>query len=331
MTWALLGLNLAGHVTVAIAGRETAASLAFVPALASQEPWRLLTSLFVHVGLAGFIVNSLLLYLAGRALEDRIGHWRMLGLYLAGGVASNLFRLSAPLMAQAPFFGASGCLSALAGAFCVLMPWADFRIAYIVFFIRCIRAGVANTPAVFLLGAYVLGFWILTARVQPAAWFHLGAFALGIAVGVAFYGVRAVFQTEDERFRIEVMNPCYTRFTRLRTPARRGQPEPLEPTGTPPKWMGDAGLAALLHALSIENEGMVRRELRRLEETRPDMEWPPQIRKRVNEFLQAEPGFVDPDAGLTPRAKPQYELRPLGMDWQEQKTTGTQRESDRQP
>jgi len=68
----------------AIAGRATLAS----------EPWRLLSSAFLHIGIVHLLLNMWALYVFGHFLESLLGPWRLLVLYglaaLGGGLASTL-------------------------------------------------------------------------------------------------------------------------------------------------------------------------------------------------------------------------------------------------
>ena len=57
------------------------------------EPWRLLTSVFVHSGVAHLLLNALSLWLLGVLLEARVGAARLLAVYLASGVAGSLATL----------------------------------------------------------------------------------------------------------------------------------------------------------------------------------------------------------------------------------------------
>lgn len=56
--------------------------------LASGQFWRLATSAFVSFGLLALLMNLLVLWLAGQVLEQQLGAWRFLALYVlsaAGG------------------------------------------------------------------------------------------------------------------------------------------------------------------------------------------------------------------------------------------------------
>ena len=54
------------------------------------QPWRLVTSLFVHGGIMHLLLNMFSLWLLGLMLEQRVGAWRLLAVYLASGVAASL-------------------------------------------------------------------------------------------------------------------------------------------------------------------------------------------------------------------------------------------------
>ena len=58
------------------------------------QPWRLLSSLFVHAGLAHLLLNMFSLWLLGLLIEDRAGPLRLLLVYLASGVGGGLASLA---------------------------------------------------------------------------------------------------------------------------------------------------------------------------------------------------------------------------------------------
>lgn len=85
------------------------------------EPWRMVTSLFLHS--TGFIMhiafNMYALYILGRVLEPALGHLRFAVLYLVAGIGGSVgvLLLSAPNVAVV---GASGAVFGLFGAFLVV-------------------------------------------------------------------------------------------------------------------------------------------------------------------------------------------------------------------
>lgn len=55
--------------------------------------WRLVTPIFVHIGIEHFLFNMLALYFMGKMAEHIFGTLRFLGLYLLAGVMGNAFTL----------------------------------------------------------------------------------------------------------------------------------------------------------------------------------------------------------------------------------------------
>ncbi|GAB3328662.1 hypothetical protein GCM10027511_38540 [Hymenobacter humi] len=57
------------------------------------EPWRLVSSLFVHAGLSHLLLNMFSLWLLGLLIEDRVGPLRLVLVYLASGIGGGLASL----------------------------------------------------------------------------------------------------------------------------------------------------------------------------------------------------------------------------------------------
>jgi membrane associated rhomboid family serine protease len=94
----------------------------FAPLFAPFEPWRMLTSGFVHDwnGPWHILLNSYAIWIFGRQLEPLLGQLRFLLLYLTsiiGGSVAVLW-LSDPAI---PVVGASGALFGLMGAYFVVL------------------------------------------------------------------------------------------------------------------------------------------------------------------------------------------------------------------
>ena len=86
--------------------------------VAQGEWWRLGTSMFLHVSFFHIAVNMYSLYYAGSILEQVIGRWRFLLLYLASGIAGSAGALVySPLV---PTVGASGAIFGILGGLFVL-------------------------------------------------------------------------------------------------------------------------------------------------------------------------------------------------------------------
>jgi membrane associated rhomboid family serine protease len=86
--------------------------------VANGEWWRLETATFLHYGLIHLAMNMFSLYFAGSILEQVIGRWRFLLLYLVSGLAGAAGALLwSPNAATA---GASGAIFGILGALFVL-------------------------------------------------------------------------------------------------------------------------------------------------------------------------------------------------------------------
>lgn len=94
-------------------------ALLFYPPLALIEPWRFITSAFLHAGFWHFAFNMINLYVLGIELERYIGKWRFILLYLFSAFMGNLGVYGWALLTSAwhvGVLGASGAVFGLLGA-----------------------------------------------------------------------------------------------------------------------------------------------------------------------------------------------------------------------
>lgn len=163
-------------------------SLIFVPAFGEAEPWRFLTAAFLHSTGRGLLLhigfNMYALWIFGPGLEQMLGRWRFLALYLlaavGGSVAFTL--LAAPGSATwiTGVVGASGAVFGLFGAMFVLL--------------RRLGRDVRGMVALLLVNA------ALPFVVGGIAWeAHLGGFVVGLALGAAF-----AYAPKDRRLQVAV-------------------------------------------------------------------------------------------------------------------------------
>ncbi|PWT81744.1 MAG: rhomboid family intramembrane serine protease [Acidobacteria bacterium] len=89
----------------------------------------LLTSMFMHGGIAHIAGNMLFLWIFGDNVEDRLGHLRYLVFYLLTGIIASLAHVfSTALFATdeaallIPSLGASGAISGVLGGYIVMFP-----------------------------------------------------------------------------------------------------------------------------------------------------------------------------------------------------------------
>ena len=59
------------------------------PLIREGEWWRLVSSVFLHVGLSHLVVNSVTLLYIGCYIEEFFGHWRMVVIYFVSAFFGN--------------------------------------------------------------------------------------------------------------------------------------------------------------------------------------------------------------------------------------------------
>jgi rhomboid family protein len=146
--------------------------LAFLP---------LLTSMFLHSGIAHILGNMLFLWIFGDNVEDFYGHVPYLFFYLTCGIASGIAHVLFNLHSTLPAVGASGAISGVMGAYLLLYPRA--RVLTLVFIF------LVPIPAVFILVYwFVLQFVSGLTSLGMAAsggvawWAHVGGFLTGMLI-----------------------------------------------------------------------------------------------------------------------------------------------------
>ena len=111
-----------------IPGQAVEENLAFAsvyaaPQFGAFEPWRMLTSAFVHS--QGFILhivlNMYILWIFGQALEPALGRVRFLSVYVLSAIGGSVgFLLMTPVLPPTGVEGASGAIFGLFGAMLVI-------------------------------------------------------------------------------------------------------------------------------------------------------------------------------------------------------------------
>lgn len=100
-------------VTGGEAGLITQAGANYGPAVAAGQYWRLVTSMFLHGGIAHLLLNGYALFQLGALFEAWLGSIRLLITYFLTGIAGSIASI---LWTDAPSVGASGAIFGLLGA-----------------------------------------------------------------------------------------------------------------------------------------------------------------------------------------------------------------------
>ena len=144
----------------------------------------LVTSMFLHAGIAHILGNMLFLWIFGDNVEAAFGHLWYLLFYFVCGVGAGLMHIAFNLNSQIPALGASGAISGVLGAYIILEPRNRILTLVFIFLVR--------VPAVVVLGLWFvlqflsgIGSLGTTANGGVAVWAHIGGFLLGLLITLA--------------------------------------------------------------------------------------------------------------------------------------------------
>lgn len=204
MPWATIALICTNLIVFALSlvfGLDaTIDALGFRMDLLAPITW--LSASFLHAGVGHIVGNMYFLWLFGSTVEDALGPWRMVGLYLAGGLVSALVHgmmmvLFVPAAADIPVIGASGALAAIMGLFAVRFYKTKIRVAYFAWIFMFIRYGTFAISSVFGIALYFVSDLVsgllqiaLGSVGGVANWAHLGGVAFGVGLGLLSGQVR---------------------------------------------------------------------------------------------------------------------------------------------
>lgn len=165
------------RTTAFLAGRAVSPALALLP---------FLTSMFLHGGWMHLIGNMWFLWIFGDNVEDRVGHFRYLCLYLLCGLAGAVTYFYFSFNSTAPTLGASGAIAGIMGAYLITFPRARVLTLVPIFFFLT----TWEIPAYLMLIYWLLiqfASGVLSIGMQGmqeqggTAWFaHVGGFLAGV-------------------------------------------------------------------------------------------------------------------------------------------------------
>jgi membrane associated rhomboid family serine protease len=143
----------------------------------------LITSMFMHGGIAHLLGNMLFLWIFGDNVEDDLGHARYMAFYLVCGLAASLAHVFTTLALSGrgseelliPSLGASGAISGVLGGYIMLHPHR--RVTVFMFrFLTQVPAYVA------------IGMWFVFQIISSLGMLGGGAKAGGVAYGAHIGG-----------------------------------------------------------------------------------------------------------------------------------------------
>lgn len=153
---------------------------------ALPAPLTLLSHIFLHGGLVHLAMNMVFLAWIGRQVEWLLGPWRLLMLFLVGGVAGGLLQVAMTPASIVPVVGASGAIAAVFATYALL--FAQSREAPG----RILGLRISGeTIQALRYAALWIGLQLLTAVAFNlpgtggiAIWSHIGGFVAGLLFGL---------------------------------------------------------------------------------------------------------------------------------------------------
>jgi len=146
------------------------------------------SSVFLHADFMHIIGNMLFLWVFGGALNDKLGHAAYLAFYLAGGVLASMAFVAMGNRGQ--LLGASGAISAVTGAYLVLLPQVRVTVLMVFYYITTFQMS-----SLYFVGFQVAYNVLLTAMRgggNVAVEAHTGGYVFGILVAFMMLAVRLI-------------------------------------------------------------------------------------------------------------------------------------------
>ena len=140
-----------------------------------------LSALFVHASWLHLLGNLAYLWVFGLKVEQSLGPFGMLLIFLLGGALANVIVALRLPQLETPIIGASGAVSAVVGAYLGLFPRRRIGL----FLPLGLYLQFARLPALLVIGSWFTLQLLYTAfgpiNAAVAWWTHLGGFALGLS------------------------------------------------------------------------------------------------------------------------------------------------------
>lgn len=182
VTYVLIVINVIVYLVLEIIGDTESAQFMmecgaiYPPYIVEKgQYWRLLTATFLHFGLPHLMNNMVLLGSAGQILENALGKWKFLLLYLLAGIGGSALSFG-QMMASGTYgvaAGASGAIFGIIGA-----------LAWIVIVHRGRYESLTGKGLALMIGL-CLYYGFTAGNVDN--WGHIGGLLMGFVVCIILY------------------------------------------------------------------------------------------------------------------------------------------------
>ncbi len=131
VTLVILGLNIVGYILCTQIGEVVynVGSINAEKVLVGKQYYRLVTAMFLHADAEHIVSNMIFLVGLGQMVEQSIGHFRFVVLYLLSGIGAGAFSIVYAVLTGHIYdaVGASGAIFGLIGALFILVVARDRR------------------------------------------------------------------------------------------------------------------------------------------------------------------------------------------------------------
>ena len=265
VNYALLAINIGVYFMGYHGGSASGMSRIYGWMLHPDNPnlEQFFSSVFLHGSFWHLAGNMLFLWVFGNAINDRFGHAGYLAFYLAGGVLAGIGYVL--LAGGAPVLGASGAISAVTGAYLVLLPRSQVTVlALLVYVLMPFEV----SSLYFLLFQLLINLWMSfspgitgnqAAGVAYAA--HSSGYVFGIAVSAALLALRVLPRDSFDLLNLIKSHHRRARYQRM---VAQGY-DPFSYTGRrqgePSRWVGSRTVGAETGEMGEARELTLRREI----------------------------------------------------------------------
>jgi rhomboid protease GluP len=183
ITYSLIAINVVVFLLMVISGVNPTTPTAydvlnwggnFLPLTVSGDWWRLISCVFVHIGIIHLLFNMYALYMAGVYLEPMLGKLKFISAYICTGIIASVASLiwhDQPV----PSAGASGAIFGMYGVFLALLLTKLIP--------KKIRIALLQNIGVFVVFNIVYG--TQSSGIDNAA--HIGGLISGMIIGFVYY------------------------------------------------------------------------------------------------------------------------------------------------